>query len=59
MARTKTEIDAEYTRLCQLVGEMSYRIRQIEEAKNNHLRRIELLEEEARHTVNEEKSEHG
>lgn len=49
--RTKEEINAEYTRLCMLVGEMAYKIRQLEEAKNNHLRRIELLEEESRHVV--------
>jgi hypothetical protein len=53
--RTKQEIDAEYTRLCMLVGEMAYKIRQFEEAKNNHLRRIELLEEESRHIAREEK----
>lgn len=46
--RSTEEINAEFGRLCAAIGEQTYRIRQLEEARANNLRRIETLEDEAR-----------
>jgi hypothetical protein len=46
--RSTEEINAEFGRLCAQIGEQTYRIRQLEEARANNLRRIEVLEDEAR-----------
>lgn len=46
--RSTEEINGEYSRLCAVVGEQTYRIRQLEQERNNNLRRIEVLEDEAR-----------
>ena len=46
--RTTDEINGEFARLCAAIGEQTYRIRQLEEARGNNLRRIETLEDEAR-----------
>ena len=46
--RSIEEVNAEFARLCAAIGEQTYRIRQLEEARGNNLRRIETLEDEAR-----------
>lgn len=46
--RSIEEVNAEFGRLCAAIGEQTYRIRQLEEARGNNLRRIETLEDEAR-----------
>ena len=46
--RSTEEINGEYSRLCAIVGEQTYRIRQLEQERTNNLRRIETLEDEAR-----------
>ena len=46
--RSTEEINGEFARLCAAIGEQTYRIRQLEEARGNNLRRIETLEDEAR-----------
>lgn len=46
--RSIEDINAEFGRLCAAIGEQTYRIRQLEEARANNLRRIEVLEDEAR-----------
>ena len=46
--RSIDDINAEFGRLCAAIGEQTYRIRQLEEARANNLRRIETLEDEAR-----------
>lgn len=46
--RSTEEINSEYSRLCAIVGEQTYRIRQLEQERTNNLRRIEVLEDEAR-----------
>ena len=46
--RSIEEVNGEYSRLCAIVGEQTYRIRQIEQERTNNLRRIEVLEDEAR-----------
>lgn len=46
--RSIDDINAEFGRLCAQIGEQTYRIRQLEEARANNLRRIETLEDEAR-----------
>lgn len=46
--RSIDDINAEFGRLCAQIGEQTYRIRQLEEARANNLRRIEVLEDEAR-----------
>jgi uncharacterized protein Yka (UPF0111/DUF47 family) len=46
--RSTEEINGEFARLCARIGEQTYRIRQLNEALADNLRRIETLEEEAR-----------
>ena len=46
--RSTDEINGEFARLCARIGEQTYRIRQLNEALADNLRRIETLEEEAR-----------
>jgi len=46
--RSIEEVNAEYSRLCALIGEQTYRIKQLEQERNNNIRRIEVLEDEAR-----------
>lgn len=57
--RSTEEINAEFGRLCAQIGEQTYRIRQIEEARANNLRRIEVLEDEARAAKAREEQHNG
>jgi len=57
--RSIDEINAEFGRLCAAIGEQTYRIRQLEEARSNNLRRIEVLEDEARAAKAREETTHG
>ena len=57
--RSIDDINAEFGRLCAAIGEQTYRIRQLEEARSNNLRRIEVLEDEARAAKAREEQHNG
>ena len=57
--RSIEEVNAEFARLCAAIGEQTYRIRQLEEARANNLRRIETLEDEARAAKAREEQSNG
>lgn len=57
--RSTDEINAEFSRLCAHIGEQTYRIRQLEEARANNIRRIEALEDEARAAKAREEQHNG
>jgi uncharacterized coiled-coil DUF342 family protein len=57
--RSTDEINGEFARLCARIGEQTYRIRQLNEALADNLRRIETLEEEARAAKAREEQSNG
>jgi uncharacterized coiled-coil DUF342 family protein len=57
--RSTDEINGEFARLCARIGEQTYRIRQLNEALADNLRRIETLEDEARAAKAREEQHNG